>query len=69
MPNAWNKRVYMKGEDPKEALDNAEYVVDDEFLSSRQPHMVLETDCGYAYYDENGLLTIASKSICVYRTR
>ena len=67
MPNAWNKRVFTKGEDPKEALDNAEYVVDDEFLSSRQPHMVLETDCGYAYYDESGLLTIASKSICVYR--
>lgn len=67
MPNAWNKRMFQKGDDPKEALDNAAYVVDDEFLSSRQPHMVLETDCGYAYYDENGLLTIASKSICVYR--
>jgi aldehyde oxidoreductase len=29
--------------------------------------MVLETDCGYAYYDEEGKVTIASKSICVYR--
>ena len=61
MPNAWNKRVFTKGDDPKSDLDKAEYVVDDEFLSSRQPHMVLEPDCGYAYYDEEGKLTIASK--------
>jgi len=67
MPNAFNKRIFMKGKDPKEDLDNAPYVVDDEFLSSRQPHMVLETDCGYAYYDEEGKVTLATKSICVYR--
>jgi len=67
MPNAFNKRVFKKGEDPKEDLDNAPYVVEDEFYSSRQPHMVLETDCGYAYYDEEGRVTLATKSICVYR--
>jgi len=67
MPNAFNKRVFTKGADPKEDLDNAPYVVEDEFYSSRQPHMVLETDCGYAYYDEEGLVTLATKSICVYR--
>lgn len=67
MPNTFNKRRFTKGGDPKELLDKAPYVVDDEFLSSRQPHMVLETDCGYAYYDEEGRVTIASKSICVYR--
>ncbi len=67
MPNAFNKRVFTKGKDPKEDLDNAPYLVDDEFYSSRQPHMVLESDCGYAYYDEEGLVTLATKSICVYR--
>lgn len=67
MPNAFNKRVFTKGADPKIDLDNAPYVVEDEFYSSRQPHMVLETDCGYAYYDEEGLVTLATKSICVYR--
>ena len=67
MPNAFNKRVFTKGADPKVDLDNAPYVVEDEFYSSRQPHMVLETDCGYAYYDEEGLVTLATKSICVYR--
>lgn len=67
MPNAFNKRVFTKGKDPKEELDNAPYVVEDDFYSSRQPHMVLESDCGYAYYDEEGLVTLATKSICVYR--
>jgi len=67
MPNAFNKRVFKKGEDPKEDLDNAPYVVEDEFYSSRQPHMVLEPDCGYAYYDEEGRVTLAPTSICVYR--
>ncbi len=67
MPNAFNKRVFTKGADPKEDLDKAPYVVEDEFYSSRQPHMVLETDCGYAYYDEEGRVTLATKSICVYR--
>ena len=67
MPNAWNKRSFIKGKDPKEDIEKAPYSVDVELLSSRQPHMVLEADCGYAYYDENGLLTIASKSCCVYR--
>ncbi|MDO5562224.1 MAG: molybdopterin-dependent oxidoreductase [Synergistaceae bacterium] len=67
MPNAWNKRCFSKGADPKDIIDNAPYVVDDEFYSSRQPHMVLEADCGYAYYDEEGLLTLATKSVAVYR--
>ncbi len=67
MPNAFNKRCFTKGKDPKDDLYKAQYVVDEEFYSSRQPHMVLESDCGYAYYDEEGRLTIASKSICVYR--
>ena len=67
MPNAFNKRMFTKGADPKEDLDKAPYIVEDEFYSSRQPHMVLETDCGYAYYDEEGRVTLATKSICVYR--
>lgn len=33
------------------------------------PHLVLEPDVGYAYYDDNGLLTIHSKSVGIYMTR
>ncbi|MCF0247092.1 MAG: molybdopterin-dependent oxidoreductase, partial [Synergistes sp.] len=67
MPNAWNKRVYTKGEDPHDIIDKAPHKIDSEFYSSRQPHMVLEADCGYAYYDEEGKLTLATKSVAVYR--
>lgn len=67
MPNAWNKRCFKKGEDPKEIIDKAPHKIDAEFYSSRQPHMVLEPDCGYAFFDEEGRVTVASKSIAVYR--
>lgn len=40
MPNAWNKRSFIKGKDPKEDDEKkAPYSVDVELLSSRQPHM------------------------------
>ena len=67
MVNAWNKRCFSKGEDPKEIIDKAPHSIDAELYSSRQPHMVLEADCGYAYYDQEGKLTLATKSVAVYR--
>src|ERR1039458_5570260 len=33
---------------------------------SRQPHLHLESDCGIAHIDDDGVLTIQSKSICVH---
>lgn len=67
MPNAWNKRHFEKGQDPHDIITNAPHHIDNEFYSSRQPHMVLEADCGYAYYDEDDKLTLATKSVAVYR--
>ena len=66
MPNAWNKRCFAKGKDPHDIITNAAHKIDDEFYSSRQPHMVLEADCGYAYYDDEGRVTIHSKSCAIY---
>ncbi|MDR1020757.1 MAG: molybdopterin-dependent oxidoreductase [Synergistaceae bacterium] len=65
--NAFNRRPFQKGSDPKDLIDNAPYKVEDTFYSSRQPHLTLETDCGYGYYDEEGKLCLQTKSICVYR--
>ena len=65
--NAFNKRILSKGEDPTELINKAPYKVEDTFYSSRQPHLTLETDCGYGYYDEEGRLCLQTKSICVYR--
>ncbi|MDR1481442.1 MAG: molybdopterin-dependent oxidoreductase [Synergistaceae bacterium] len=65
--NAFNRRPFQKGTDPKDLIDAAPYKIDDEFYSSRQPHLTLETDCGYGYYDEEGRICLQTKSICVYR--
>jgi len=65
--NCFNKRPLIKGADPKEDIDRAAVILEDEFYSSRQPHLTLETDCGFGYYDEEGRLTLQTKSICVYR--
>ncbi len=37
-----------------------------ESYCSRQPHLHLEPDCGYAYIDEDGMLTVHSKSIGIH---
>ncbi len=66
MPNCFNKRPFIKGEDPAPLLEKAPFVVEEEFLSSRQPHLTIETDCGFGYYDEEGRVTIQSKSIMIY---
>ena len=67
IPNCFNKRPIIKGEDPAPLIDEAPHVVEAEFWSSRQPHMTIETDCGFGYWDEEGRLTLQTKSICVYR--
>lgn len=60
-PNAYYETNCIKGSDMD--FDAAPNVVEIESYCSRQPHLHLEPDCGYAYIDEDGMLTIHSKSI------
>lgn len=60
-PNAYYETNCIKG--PDMDFDGAPNVVEIESYCSRQPHLHLEPDCGYAYIDEDGMLTIHSKSI------
>ena len=60
-PNAYYETNCIKG--PDFDFDGAPNVVEIESYCSRQPHLHLEPDCGYAYIDEDGMLTIHSKSI------
>lgn len=60
-PNAYYETNCIKG--PDMDFDAAPNVVEIESYCSRQPHLHLEPDCGYAYTDEDGMLTIHSKSI------
>ena len=60
-PNAYYETNCIKG--PDMDFDAAPNMVEIESYCSRQPHLHLEPDCGYAYIDEDGMLTIHSKSI------
>ena len=64
VPNAYYETNCIKG--PDFDFDSAPNVVEIESYCSRQPHLHLEPDCGYAYIDEDGMVTVHSKSIGIH---
>ena len=65
-PNVYFEQPIVKGEDTKAIMESAPYVVEDSYYTQRQPHLSIETDTGFAYFDKEGRLTIHSKSIGLY---
>ena len=65
-PNAYYEQGVVKGAETKPHIDGAKAVVDITTYCSRQPHLHLEPDCGVAYIDDDGVLTIQAKSIGVH---
>ncbi len=65
-PNVYFEIPVVKGQDTKPLMESAAYVVEDEFYLQRQPHLTIEPDMGFAYIDEEGRVTIHSKSIAIY---
>jgi len=65
-PNIYFEINNKKGGETAEIMANAPYVAEIGTYCSRQPHLPLEPDCGQAYMDENGNLTIHSKSIGIH---
>ncbi len=65
-PNIYYEQGIVKGEDTGPIMEQADVVVEVETYCSRQPHLPLEPDCGCAYFDEEGRLTIHSKSIGIH---
>lgn len=65
-PNVYFEIPVVKGEDPEPIFDSAPYVVEDDFYVQRQPHLILEPDVGMAYVDDDGVVTVFSKSIFLY---
>ena len=65
-PNVYYEQKIAKGGETKPLMDSAAYVVEDEFYLQRQPHLTIEPDVGFAYFDEEGRLTIHSKSIGIH---
>ena len=65
-PNVYFEQGIIKGAETAPLLASAAYVVEDEFYLQRQPHLTIEPDMAFAYFDEAGRLTIHSKSIAIY---
>jgi aldehyde oxidoreductase len=65
-PNVYYEQKIAKGDETKPLMDSAAYVVEDEFYLQRQPHLTMEPDAGFAYFDDEGRLTIQSKSIAIF---
>ncbi|MGO9356522.1 MAG: molybdopterin-dependent aldehyde oxidoreductase, partial [Xanthobacteraceae bacterium] len=65
-PNVYYEQGVVKGDETKAFFEKAKATVDITTYCSRQPHLHLEPDCGVAYIDEDGVLTIQSKSIGIH---
>ena len=63
-PNVYYDQLLEKGPDTAPIFARGDVVVaEDDFYTSRQPHVPIEPDVGYAYVNEEGKLVIHSKSI------
>lgn len=65
-PNEYFEINCIKGEETAPLMEKAAHVIEMEAYCSRQPHLTIEPDCGLAYTDEEGRLTIHSKSIALH---
>jgi aldehyde oxidoreductase len=65
-PNVYYEQKIAKGPDTKPAMDSAPFVASASYYLQRQPHLTIESDMGFAYYGEDNVLTIHSKSIGLY---
>ncbi|WP_147820878.1 molybdopterin-dependent aldehyde oxidoreductase [Salidesulfovibrio onnuriiensis] len=62
-PNVYFEQRIAKGGETEPIFDKADAVVEGEYFTTRQPHMPIEPDVGFAYLDDDGKLCIHSKSI------
>lgn len=65
-PNVYYEQKIAKGADTQPIMREAAYKVKSDFYLQRQPHLTIESDIGFAYYDEEHRLTIHSKSIGLF---
>ena len=56
-------------EDAEKTMENADVVVSHSFVTSRQPHLVIEPDNAIAFIDEDDRITIMSKSGSIHDHR
>ncbi len=62
-PNVYYIQKIAKGEETAPIFKTADVVVAGDYYTSRQPHLPIEPDVGFAYFNDEGKLVIHSKSI------
>ena len=65
-PNVYYVQKIAKGDETKPIFDGADVTAEGDYFTTRQPHMPIEPDVGFAYQDEDGKLFIHSKSIGIH---
>jgi aldehyde oxidoreductase len=65
-PNVYFQLPLIKGGETAPIMQSAAHVAEGEYYLQRQPHLTMEPDVGFAYFDEEGRLTIHSKSIAIF---
>ncbi len=68
-PNLFMRWPVRKGEDTREVFSKTAHVVEGSFYTTREPHLPIEPDVAQAYWDDEGILTVHSKSQWLYGTR
>jgi len=68
-PNLFLTTPLHKGTDTREVFAKADYVVEGSFHSGREPHLSIEPEVVQAYVDDEGNLTVHSKTQFVYGTK
>lgn len=69
VPNQYLYAPLYKGEDTEEIFEDADVVVEGSWHSQHQPHLTIEPDVFQGYWDEDGMLTIMSKTHDLYGCR
>lgn len=65
-PNIYFETQVVKGEETAPLLKSADAFVEDDFYVGRQPHLPIEPDVGFAFFDDKDNLVIHSKSIGIH---
>ena len=65
-PNVYFEQNRSKVTETTPIMASAAHTVEGEYYLQRQPHLTMEPDVGLAYFDDDGRLTIHSKSIAIF---
>ena len=65
-PNIYYIQKIAKGEETAPIFSKSDVVIEGDYYVGRQPHMPIEPDVGFAYYNDDNKLVIHSKSIGVH---